>query len=177
VVFPLWTLLGLPNALFVLAAGLTWTPAVAVLVAWLGCMISSMVVFGLSRSVAREWTRRRLGSRLESLDARLVSRPVVAIAGARLAFFLTIWVSAALALSRVSTRDYLIGTSLGVTPWIVILIAFGEGVVLSLRSGSYWLVPVLIIAVALPVMLHRRWTQSASLQTPSDDLKPEAGTS
>jgi uncharacterized membrane protein YdjX (TVP38/TMEM64 family) len=171
--FPLWTLLGLPNALLVLAAGLTWTPVMAILVAWSGCMISAIVIFGLSRHLGREWVRRRLGPRLDSFDMQLSSRPVMAIVGARLAFFLAIWVSAALALSRVSTRDYLIGTSLGVTPWIVVLIAFGEGIVVSLRSGSWWLVPVVILAVGLPIALLKRWARRASAATRLSDLKAD----
>jgi uncharacterized membrane protein YdjX (TVP38/TMEM64 family) len=97
----------------------------------------------------------------------------MAIVGARLAFFLAIWVSAALALSRVSTRDYLIGTSLGVTPWIVVLIAFGEGIVVSLRSGSWWLVPVVILAVGLPIALLKRWARRASAATRLSDLKAD----
>lgn len=169
--FPLWTLLGLPNALLVLAAGLTWTPVMAILVAWSGCMFSAIVVFELSRHLGREWTRRHFATRLDSFDAQLASRPVTAIAGARLAFFLAIWVSAALALSRVSTRDYLIGTSLGVTPWIVVLIAFGEGVVVSLRSGSFWLAPVLLIVLILPVFLHRRWTRRVAARAPLEEVK------
>ncbi len=150
-------LLAVPAAIFVIAAGLTWPPAEALAIAWVGSLTAACVVFFVVRYLARDWAQARLPPRVRELDTRLGGRAGLwAVIAVRLVLFLAPWTHAALALSRVRAMDFVVGTAIGMTPGVALLVLFGRAVAPWLANGPLGLVLVLLVLGLLALNLRRR---------------------
>lgn len=144
--------LAIPSVIFVIAAGLTWPAAQAFGIAWVGSLTASAFVFLVVRYLARDWAQARFPPRLRSLDERLGRGGPWPVAGIRLVAFLAPWTHPALAVSRVRTRDYLLGTGIGITPGVLGLVIFGQAVAPWLGDvsiGALVLIALAVVALTL----------------------------
>jgi len=118
-----FNLFQVPAWIFVVAAGLIWPLPVAFAVAYGACVLAAVVtfeVFGRAggtalRGVERPWMQKVL----RSLDAQ----PVRGVALLRAVFMATPPITVALALAGVRRRDHLLGTLIGISfPMVLILL-------------------------------------------------------
>ena len=155
VAFPLGEIIAVPSVLFIIAAGLAWPLWLALPIAWLGSVLSALVVFLLSRYVAHDFVQARLPKRMRLLDSQLERGGVLAVALIRLGAFLAAWTHPALALSSVTTRAYVIGTALGVVPGVIGLVLFGDVVTRWFYSIPGWAWGIVIALIVLSVLRGR----------------------
>ncbi len=107
---------GLSSHLFLVAAGLMWESAVGVPLGLLGMMLGCTNSFAAARWMGREAVQARIPAGLARHDDALAHRGLRTVIALRLAFFTFFPLSLAMGVSRVSWRDYLLGTFLGCLP-------------------------------------------------------------
>jgi phospholipase D1/2 len=123
-------MLNLPSVVFVVVAGVVWPLYVALPTAFAGTLFAAAVVFAFARYVVSESARQAIHARMppemRRWDAQLDTHGVRTVAMIRLLTFLSPFMHWVLAASRVSFRDMMIGTALGVTPGVVLLVVMGD---------------------------------------------------
>ena len=125
-VYALVTLFPLPKNVFAAMAGVLFGLAWGVLVVMAAALIGAAVAFALSRALGREAVERITGGLVERVDALLSRRGVLAVLGVRLVPVLPFTaINYAAGLTSVRTRDYAIGTTLGILPGTVSFVALG----------------------------------------------------
>lgn len=154
--YALGEIVAIPSVLFVIAAGMAWPTVVAIPLAWGASVFSALVVFLISRYLARDFVQRNLPDGWRDLDARLERGGVLAVAGIRLIAFLAPWTHPALAISSVSVRDYVLGTALGVLPGVLLLVIFGEAIAHWFDAIPVWVWLVLVVLLVVQVARGRR---------------------
>jgi len=114
------TLLGVPGVVFLVAAVLTWGPWLGSAVGLVGALVTAAVNFTVMRRVGgtaptprARWMRQAL--------AGLERRPQLITAALRATTVLAPPVTAALALSSIRTRDYLVGSAVGLLAPIAVV--------------------------------------------------------
>ncbi|MFO0648051.1 MAG: VTT domain-containing protein [Polyangiales bacterium] len=135
------TVLALPGSVLTLAAGFAWGPRVGFAVVMPVAVAAATAAFLLGRTLLRGRVERLLGR-----DARLAAiDQAIARDGLRMVLLLRLspvfpfsLLNYALALSRVSVRDYLLGTALGMLPGAALYVYLGSVVshASELVSGS-----------------------------------------
>ncbi len=146
-IYALLTLLPLPKNVFSGIAGvlfgLTWGVTVVMAAALLG----AAAAFALSRVLGRDGVERITGQRVERVDALLSRRGVLAVVVIRLIPVLPFTAINYIAgLTSVRTRDYAIGTTLGILPGTVSFVALGA---YGTHPGSW---PFVVSVVALVIL-------------------------
>ena len=116
----------LPGVLFVLAAAALWPPGVAIPTAYAGALTASLVVFFLSRRIVPATVRARLPEWLLRHEARLESHALPTVIALRLVLFMLPTVHWLLGASRVSFRDYFLGSAIGLLPGVVAYVLLGQ---------------------------------------------------
>ena len=92
----------------------------------IGALIGACGAFGLSRWLGRDTVQRITGGRVERVDAMLSRRGVRAVVGVRLVPVLPFTpINYAAGLSAVRTRDYVLGTAVGIPPGTASFVALG----------------------------------------------------
>ena len=123
VVYAVSTLAPLPKNVFSAAAGLV----VGVLVVLVGAVLGAVAAFWLGRLLGRDAVERLSGARIARVDALLRRRGVLALIAVRLVPVLPFTaINYAAGLSVVRTRDYLIGTSVGIIPGTIAYVTLGS---------------------------------------------------
>jgi phosphatidylserine/phosphatidylglycerophosphate/cardiolipin synthase-like enzyme/uncharacterized membrane protein YdjX (TVP38/TMEM64 family) len=118
-------LLGIPITLLVVATCFLFAPLAGALTALAGALLSAAATYAAGRMLGRHAVRRLAGSRLNTITVRLARKGVWAVAVLRLlpvAGFST--VNAVAGASRIPLSHVLIGTALGMLPWIVLTLTF-----------------------------------------------------
>jgi len=139
----------LPGVLFVLAAALLWPPAIAIPTAYAGAVCASLVVFLVSRRIVPGDVRKRLPEWLLRWESSLESHGLRTVIGLRAVLFMLPTVHWLLGASRVSLRDYALGTAVGLLPGVVLYVLLGR------QAWAHWdaLRPWLLGAGALLLAL------------------------
>ena len=120
------TLLPLPKNAFAALAGAMFGLLLGIVVVLVAALIGAAVAFALSRALGRDAVERLTGGRVERVDAVLSRRGVLAVVGVRLVPVLPFTaINYGAGLTSVRTRDYAIGTALGIVPGTVSFVALG----------------------------------------------------
>ena len=119
----------LPAFLLTLGAGFAYGVATGSLLVWVGASLGAAVAFTLGRTVARDAVARRVETnpRFAAID-RAVGREglkIVFLTRLSPAFPFTL-LNYAYGLTKVTFRDYLIGTAVGMVPGIVMYVYLGS---------------------------------------------------
>jgi uncharacterized membrane protein YdjX (TVP38/TMEM64 family) len=137
-----------PATLLTVGAGVLFGWSLGVPVALAGSLTAATIGFTLARVLGRATVRGLAGERLERIDAALRRRGVLAVIGIRLVPLAPFaMVNTACGLSGVRTRDYLLGTLVGLVPGTVTFVAVGA---FGTSPGS---IPFLITAVGLVLLV------------------------
>jgi len=170
---------GMPALFLILGAVLVWPIWLALLLSWAGAVGAGLVGFAFARFAARDWVEARLPQRLRHLDTRVGERPVSTTILIRLFFFLMPPAHWALGVSRIGALPHLIGTSIGMAPWVVLYTLGGSGLVALVLRGPLWVwlpVVALVLLVWLSLVLRlgrRRFAALGAHEDPAD--VPPAG--
>lgn len=116
-VYALLTLTPAPAAVLSVAAGVLFGPGGGLAVVMAGALLSAAGAFALARRLGRDAVTGLDSDRLRRLDATLRRRGLLAVTGARLVPLLPFTaLNYACGLTAVRTRDYLLGTAVGILP-------------------------------------------------------------
>ncbi len=115
--------------------------------ALLGALLGAVTAFGLGRVLGREAVERVTGRRAARLDDLLRRRGFLAVVGVRLVPVLPFTaINYAAGLTAVRTRDYLIGTALGIIPGTIAYASLGA---YGTSPGSWPFAVAILALVAL----------------------------
>ncbi len=125
-VYAVATLAPLPKNVFAVVAGLLFGLVVGVIVVLVAAMLGALAAFGLGRLLGRGAVERFIGTRAARVDALLHRRGLLAVVAVRLVPVLPFTaINYAAGLTAVRTRDYVIGTALGMIPGTISYTALG----------------------------------------------------
>ncbi|MFP6664197.1 MAG: VTT domain-containing protein [Deltaproteobacteria bacterium] len=125
---------------------------------WIGGGVAGVVVFLFARHWARDWAQSRIPERVRRWEERLEQRPLLTVIALR-AF---LWINPAadmfLSLSRVSTRDYVLGTAIGIVPATLFHVILGlQGMeYIDHVPNWFWIGLVATIAAVFTIRALRR---------------------
>lgn len=147
VVYAFVALLPLPKNVFAGLAGVMFGLVLGVVVVMVAALIGAAMAFALSRVLGRDAVEQVTGGRVARVDALLRRRGILAVIGVRLVPVLPFTaINYAAGLSSVRTRDYALGTALGMLPGTVSFVALGA---YGTSPGSW---PFLVSLVALVLL-------------------------
>ncbi len=146
-IYAMVTLLPLPKNVFAALAGVMFGLVLGVVVVFLAALLGAAAAFALSRMLGRDAVQRITGARVARVDALLNRRGIIAVIGVRLIPILPFTViNYSAGLTAVRTRDYAIGTAVGIVPGTVSFVALGA---FGTNPGSW---PFLISATVLIIL-------------------------
>jgi uncharacterized membrane protein YdjX (TVP38/TMEM64 family) len=151
-----------PATVTTITAGVLFGTATGIAVVMAGALAGAAAGFGLARALGRDTVRRVDSRRLQRVDAMLHGRGLVAVIGARLVPLLPFAaVNYACGLSALRTRDYLLGTAVGILPSVTAYVMIGA---FGTSPGS---VPFLIAVAGLVVFTGFGWVTLRRRGSPS----------
>jgi uncharacterized membrane protein YdjX (TVP38/TMEM64 family) len=128
-------------------------------------MGASYIRFVLVRSIGRNWVGARLPERFRHWDDRLLENSLQKVVMMRLFFNLAAPADWILALSRINTAQFLLGTIVGRVPVTIVWVWAGGGVLGWLEGTSTFLWPTAIasgLIVAVFVSSRPFWRRELS---------------
>ncbi|MBU9615475.1 VTT domain-containing protein [Burkholderia multivorans] len=157
--------LAVPITLLIAATGLVFGAWPGFAYAGAGTLMAAVATYGLGRWLGRDAVRRLAGARANRLSEHLGKRGVVAMTVLRLLpiapFTVVNLVAGA---SHIGLRDFVIGTTIGMLPGIVLTVVFANQLLAAFShpgpSAFAWLAAIGIALVgvsALLVRMLRRW--------------------
>lgn len=141
------TLAPLPKNVLAAGAGLLFGLATGVIVVLLGALLGALAAFGLGRLLGRDAVERITGARV---DALLRRRGILAVIAVRLIPVLTFTaINYTAGLTAIRTRDYLLGTTLGIIPGTIAYVALGA---YGTSPGSWPFLTAVIVLIILTTL-------------------------
>ena len=165
-------LLMVPVSLLIGVTGIVFGPATGTLYALGGSLLSAIVSYGIGRWLGKDTVKRMLGPRVKRMHNYIVKRGIVAVAVIRLfpvaPFTMVNMIAGAF---HIPFRDYLIGTTLGMAPGIIITVTFAHHLAEAVRNPSPGRIAVLagvaILIIATAIGLHRVFERRANTEAQS----------
>ncbi len=148
---------GIPGFVYMAPAGIVWPYPLAIALAWVGNMGASYIAFAFARWSARDWVKARIPTRMHRYDDQLETGGVWPIVLLRLVFGQLPPADWLLGVTKVSTRNFLIGTGIGIIPGVVLFVVAGGGLIELLGDLSTTTRRVLIAAVLVLAVGRRVW--------------------
>ena len=153
--------LGVPGFVYMVPAGIVWPYPLAIVLSWVGNMGASYLAFAFARWFAKDWVQARIPQSMHRYDRQLAEgglRPVILL---RLVFGQLPPADWLLGVSKVSTRNFLIGTGIGIIPGVVLFVVAGGGLFdyladMSTTTRRILIGVVVVLAVTRRIVLHRR---------------------
>lgn len=139
----------IPITLLIIATALVFDPASGFIWSLLGSLLSAAVTFKIGNYLGRDAIRTIAGKRANLVSRKIVRHGFLAVTFLRLASVAPFTVINLIAgASNVKFRDYILGTLLGMSPGILALNIFGQGLIAAIRHPSPLSLGVLIAVVA-----------------------------
>jgi len=158
--------LGFPGSILWMAASMIWPLQQAFLYSWLSGVTAGLAGFYFARYFAKSWIQNKLPARLKRYDHHIEIKGLQTTILIRLLFMITPPANWLLGVSKIKTRTFLLGTSIGLMPGILMYNYFGQGVVAFYQQlqqpgsieSQYFLSAVMLIALlaCLFYLLKRR---------------------
>lgn len=144
------TLAPLPKNVLAAGAGLLFGLATGVIVVLLGALLGALAAFGLGRLLGRDAVERITGARVARVDALLRRRGILAVIAVRLIPVLPFTaINYTAGLTAIRTRDYLLGTTLGIIPGTIAYVALGA---YGTSPGSWPFLTAVIVLIILTTL-------------------------
>lgn len=179
-VYVVGTLFLVPITLLIAVTGLVFGAWPGLAYAVGGSLASALVIYGLGVCLGNTWLRRLFGTRVDVLNKRVAKRGIRAVLAMRLVpvapFAVVSVVGGA---SRISLRDYLVGTALGMAPGIVLKVVFTDQLARAAETSNFILLRQLGMAalgLVLAGMVIRWYIGKRTSAAPDDkgDANEEA---
>lgn len=149
-----------PLTLLQVATGLVFGSWPGLLYAMAGSLASAAATYWAGHAMGGSWLRRWFGPRIDALSRRVARKGVSAVLAIRLVpvapFSIVNVVAGA---SHISLRDYLLGTTLGMVPGLVLKVVFTDQIAEAAQTSDFNLARQLIYAALglLALGLVARW--------------------
>lgn len=160
---------GLPGLFFLIPSALVFPKHEAFALGVLGSITSSWLAFALTRSAFRPVIEPRIPKRLRIWDERIEQNQLMAVVTARLTFFLLPPVSWALALTKVRTAPYLLGTFLGMLPGVWFCVYVGGSFLHWMGEQPWWVWAIAGSAVVAFFVIRRQLDARDDADDEDDD--------
>jgi phosphatidylserine/phosphatidylglycerophosphate/cardiolipin synthase-like enzyme/uncharacterized membrane protein YdjX (TVP38/TMEM64 family) len=146
--FVLGGLVVFPVLVLIAATAAALGPWMGFVSAATGVLLSSAILFGIGRVLGHVRLQRLLGRRSARVQSRIIGKGVVAVAMIRMVpiapFSIVNVVAGA---SKLSLRDFMLGTALGMLPGIAVMAALGAQIADLARNASLWNAVLLALAI------------------------------
>lgn len=119
--------LGVPGFVYMVPAGIVWPYPLAIALSWIGNMGASFIAFVFARWFARDWVKARIPHRMHRYDDYLEDGGLMPIVGLRVVFGQLPPADWLLGVSKVSQRNFVIGTGIGIVPGVFLFVVLGGG--------------------------------------------------
>ncbi|MBK1723895.1 VTT domain-containing protein [Thiocystis violacea] len=139
-------LVAVPVTLLILVAAIIYGPVPGALIALAGSILSALSGYGIGSYLGRPAVERMTGGGLERLSKRLARHGVLTVLTVRIvpvAPFAVINLFAGA--SHVRLRDFMIGTAIGMTPAILAMSIFAEGLMSLIRQADLRAVALVLV--------------------------------
>lgn len=138
----------IPITLLIIATALVFDPLQGFLISLVGSVLSAVLTFKIGNYLGRDAIRKIAGKRANRVSRKIIRHGFLAVTFLRLAAIAPFTVINLIAgASNVRLRDYIIGTVLGMSPGILALNIFGQGLVAAIRNPSPLSLTILIAVV------------------------------
>ena len=141
-----------PVTVLIVVTIIVFGPVLGALYALAGVVLSAATGYGLGRVAGRDAVRRFGGKRLNALSKQVGQHGVLAMVVLRLVpvapFTL---VNLVVGASRISFRDCLLGTALGMTPGIVISASLVDRIAAAARNPGPLAFALLLLVLLIPI--------------------------
>lgn len=156
VVYAVLSSLVVPGSLLSIAAGVIFGPLMGTVVAVVGGFIGAMISFYVARFVLQDTVQRLSGERLQKLDGWVADYGILAFAYVRIIPAMPYSVvNFGAGASSVRTRDYALGSALGLVPGGFAYAAFG-GTITDPTSPAFLGAVGLLVAVLVAGLIAQR---------------------
>ncbi|QDZ30699.1 hypothetical protein FAY22_18905 [Noviherbaspirillum sp. UKPF54] len=153
-------LLVVPVTLLIAVTGIVFGPLNGSIYAIAGTLLSAAVTYGVGHWLGRDTVQRLVGPRINRLSQRIARRGILAMVVIRMLpvapFTVVNMVAGA---SHIRFRDYMIGTTMGMAPGIMMTVTFVHHLAEAVRRPSAGTVAVLagvaLLIIGLAVGLQR----------------------
>lgn len=146
-----------PITLLILAAGFVfgWWPGIPY--AFGGSVLSSFVGYWIGRAAGKPWIDRLTSRRLQRIVGRLSRSRFPALVAVRMIPFAPFTVvNMASGAAGVRFGNYAVGSLLGMLPWVLLLVLYGDGLEAVLSDGT-WTAYLLLASLATALALLGIW--------------------
>lgn len=150
---------GVPGTVFVFAAPLIWPWPVAYALSMVGAMAASVVGFGFSRFVARDWIAKRIPARFKRYEEALERRAFTTVFTLRFVFWMPQVLHAFFGVSKVPFWTHFWASLAGYAVPLLLLSYFGQklfAVIKRLPHEAWAGVGAVVVAIAVGAWLVRR---------------------
>lgn len=172
-VYAALTVGAVPATVLSVAAGVLFGPVLGSVLAVAGATAGATGSFVLARGVLHDAAVRRLGHRLELLDAHLESSGLAWVIAIRLMPLLpTNVLNYAFGITEVHLRDYVLGTALGSAPAIVAIVVLGDSATDPTSARFLLSVLVLVLLAVVTIEVPRRRRRARERAASPDDAPP-----
>jgi phospholipase D1/2 len=172
---PLWIMAGyllggvswFPVTLLILGTALTLNAWLAIVCSLLGCVLSAMLLYAVGRWLGRRNVMRLAGRSLNRVNRLISKQGVLAVTAFRMVPVAPYsLINLAAGADGVPFRDFVIGTSLGMSPGVIGITFFAKQLEQTLRNPG--VINLIVLFGTLVVMLTgiaglRRWITSKQL--------------
>lgn len=152
-------ILMVPVTLLVAVTATVFDPIHGIIYALIGCLSSALLSYGIGRKLGKKTIRRIAGQRLNRLSRRLANQQMLTIALVRnlpiAPFTIVNMVSGA---ARITLKDYLVGTALGMLPGIVAIVLFTDRLIAAFKK-PHWTNIAFAAGLALCLGIAIWWTK------------------
>ena len=119
-----------------------------------GVLLSALLLFSIGRVLGQARLQRLLGGRAARVQSRIIGKGVVAVAMIRMVPIAPFsMVNVVAGASKLSLRDFLLGTVLGMAPGIAVMAALGAQIADLARNASWTNAVLLALAIAAWIAL------------------------
>jgi uncharacterized membrane protein YdjX (TVP38/TMEM64 family) len=137
-----------PVLVLIAATAAALGPWMGFVSAAIGVLLSSSILFGIGRVLGHARLQRLLGRRSSRIQSRIIGKGIIAVAMIRMVpiapFSIVNVVAGA---SKLSLRDFLLGTALGMLPGIAVMAALGAQIADLARNASWTNAVLLALAI------------------------------
>jgi uncharacterized membrane protein YdjX (TVP38/TMEM64 family) len=145
-----------PEIIMVAFGGVLFGTVWGFVYSWIACILGTAAPFVLVRYSAQAWAQRALHNRfprIRALDDRLERQGVATVILLRLVLFLGPPLNWSLGASRVRTRDYVLGTGIGILPGIGLTVFLADRISDAGSSSELLTLEVIGPAVVLAALI------------------------
>lgn len=120
--------LGVPAVAFIVASSLLWSAPAAIGLSLAGNAAGSIISFSFARWLGRDWVSARIPERLRRHNERIGRGGIVEVIALRLITGPLPVADWFLGVSAIRIRPFLVGTVIGMLPWIVVIVLVGGSI-------------------------------------------------